>query len=101
MCESALRLLPFNFIPSLHLGFIVLFVESQKLMWPNFLIIREVVMKGHIFLTPGQEEGGSSASCPEQELQVPSEWNAAWTLQPSKRGGENKNLSLLGREFCS
>jgi hypothetical protein len=48
-------------------------------------------MKGHIFLTSGQEEGGSSASCPEQELLVPSGWNDARALEPSKRGGENKN----------
>jgi hypothetical protein len=72
------------------LGFIVLFVELQKVMWPHFFITRGVVMKGHIFLTSGQEEGGSSASCPEQELLVHSGWNEAWALEPSERGGENK-----------
>ena len=42
-------------------------------------------MKGHIFLTSGQEEGGSSASCPEQELQVPSGLNAVCAaLEPSE-----------------
>lgn len=47
-------------------------------------------MKGHIFLTSEQEEGGLSASCLEQELQVPSGWNAAWILEPSESVEENK-----------
>jgi len=32
-----------------------------------FFITVEVVMKGHIFLISEQEEGGSSASCPDQD----------------------------------
>jgi len=89
-CVLALRLLPFNFRASLHLGFIVLFVELQKLTWPQYFTTRGVVMKGHIFLTSGQEERGSSASRPEQELLVPSGWNAGWARETSERGGENK-----------
>jgi len=47
-------------------------------------------MKGHIVLTSGQEERGSSAPCPEQELLVPSGWNAGWARETSECGGENK-----------